>query len=96
VLDRQSHKFPGAPLQLRRGGDRFDSIRKLQHDSQHVGVIESAGLRQRLLYLSPSLIKVTEVCRDPYSHDIRPIATAHEGRLVPVEDDRAREWKEIA
>jgi hypothetical protein len=32
---------------------------------------------------------------DPYSHDIRPIPIAHEGGLVPVEDDRPREWKEI-
>jgi hypothetical protein len=28
-------------------------------------------------------------------HDIRPIATAHEGGLVPVEDTREREWNEI-
>jgi hypothetical protein len=34
--------------------------------------------------------------RDPYSHDIRPLPTAHEGRLVPLEDDREREWNEIA
>jgi|307.fasta_scaffold1517141_1 hypothetical protein len=34
--------------------------------------------------------------RDPYSHDIRPNPMAHEGRLVPVEDDRMREWREIA
>jgi hypothetical protein len=33
---------------------------------------------------------------DPYSHDITPIPSAHEGRLVPLEDDREREWKEIA
>jgi hypothetical protein len=33
--------------------------------------------------------------RDPYMHDIRPIATAHEGGLVPVEDTREREWNEI-
>ena len=28
---------------------------------------------------------------DPYSDGIRPIPTAHEGRLVPVEDNRERE-----
>jgi hypothetical protein len=33
---------------------------------------------------------------DPYSHDITPIPSAHEGRPVPVEGDREREWKEIA
>jgi hypothetical protein len=33
---------------------------------------------------------------DPYSHDIMPIPTAHEGRLVPVEDDREAKWNEIA
>ena len=37
--------------------------------------------------------------RDPYSHDIKPIATAHESRLVPVEDDRAargpRRWADL-
>jgi len=33
---------------------------------------------------------------DPYSHDILPSPYAHEGRLVPVEDNRQREWKEIA
>jgi hypothetical protein len=32
---------------------------------------------------------------DPYSHDI-PNPMAHESRLVPVEDDREREWNEIA
>jgi hypothetical protein len=33
---------------------------------------------------------------DPYRHDITPILSAHEGRRVPVEDDREREGKEIA
>jgi hypothetical protein len=28
---------------------------------------------------------------DAHSHDIRPIASAHEGRLVPVEDTEARD-----
>jgi hypothetical protein len=42
------------------------------------------------------IIREARYRRDPHSHDIKPIATAHEGRLVPLEDDRAREWSEIA
>jgi hypothetical protein len=42
------------------------------------------------------IIREARYRRDPYRHDVHLIATAHEGRLVPVEDDRDREWKDIA
>jgi hypothetical protein len=42
------------------------------------------------------IVREARYRRDPYSHHVELIPTAHEGRLVPVEDDRDREWKDIA
>jgi len=42
------------------------------------------------------IIREARYRREPYSHDIMPIPTAHESRCVPVEDNREREWNEIA
>jgi hypothetical protein len=50
----------------------------------------------RMGRLHGHILREARYRRDPYSHDIRPIATALEGGRVPIEDDRAREWKDIA
>jgi hypothetical protein len=54
-----------------------------------------------VLALGACMVGVLHILRearyrpDPYSFDIMPNPLAHESRLVPVEDDREREWKEI-
>jgi hypothetical protein len=39
------------------------------------------------------ILRETRYRPDPYSHNILPIPTAHEGGVVPLEDHRDREWE---